>query len=197
MKDRSLRISEKKAQEVIQLATKLYARHSEEISVSELIEAGESAEIPSNFIEEALKQIYAKESGPSKYINRLSLLGLVIILSSGLAFFIGYQKAQRDQDIAYFNQASVASSQTVTVREGRLNYIANENLNIGVEDIIGSSAYVNIGSDGYRNLEIEGGNVGDVYEYRGARNYRIRIIEVKYSFDDSSVTFKVDQFSNR
>lgn len=56
------RISKKMAPEVFALASRLYAQQDQSYSLAELIETGAEANIPPEFIREAVQQIQAKPS---------------------------------------------------------------------------------------------------------------------------------------
>ncbi|MEQ9236217.1 pentapeptide repeat-containing protein [Coleofasciculus sp. E2-BRE-01] len=57
MKLQNHRIPEEQAQDVLTRAAQLYAQHNQSYSVQELIDAGTEAQIPSEFMEEAIHQI--------------------------------------------------------------------------------------------------------------------------------------------
>ncbi|QIR36859.1 LemA family protein [Tolypothrix sp. PCC 7910] len=54
------RISEKIAPEVLELAARYYANHTQSYSAAELVVAGKEADIPAEFIQQAIKDVEAK-----------------------------------------------------------------------------------------------------------------------------------------
>lgn len=90
------RIPEEKTQEVFTLAAKLYAQHNQSYTVKELMEAGDEAQIPPEFIEKAINQIQVQEFSnqqalAKKQNNRSKLLvgGLLTgLLALGGLYFL-------------------------------------------------------------------------------------------------------------
>ncbi|WP_337885213.1 hypothetical protein [Fischerella thermalis] len=64
------RISREIAPEVFQLAAELYARKQQEYSLQELIMIGEEAQIPAEFIQQAVELIKAKQKNQEIQINK-------------------------------------------------------------------------------------------------------------------------------
>ena len=60
MNNPETRISSDIAPEVLELASRYYAEHTQSYSASELVEAGKEAEIPAEFIEQAIQEIQAQ-----------------------------------------------------------------------------------------------------------------------------------------
>ena len=60
MNNPEIRLPEDIAPEVLELASRYYAEHTLSYSASELVEAGKEAEIPAEFIEQAIQEIQAK-----------------------------------------------------------------------------------------------------------------------------------------
>jgi hypothetical protein len=141
----------------------------------------------------------AQQPAKAKNSDRLPLVTLVsvMILLSGLAFFLGYQKGQHDQYSVRSSQANPYSTTTLTVQPNQLQQITDKNLMIAIQAVIGSKVYARIESDGYEHIRIDSGEVGDVYEYKGAKIYRIRIIQINdiYTEPKNAVTFRIDQLS--
>ena len=60
MKKPEIRLPEDIVPEVLELASRYYVEHAQSYSVSELVETGKEAEIPAEFIEQAIQEIKAK-----------------------------------------------------------------------------------------------------------------------------------------
>lgn len=75
------RIPAEMAPKVIELASRLYAEQDQNYSLSELIEAGAEAKIPSQFIRQAVQQIQIEQAQAHKEQQKLKL-GLI---SAGVA----------------------------------------------------------------------------------------------------------------
>lgn len=69
MLDREIRIPAAMAGEVFELAARLYAQDNEGYSVTEMIEAGESVQIPPDFIQSALAQLQAQPPDSSSSVD--------------------------------------------------------------------------------------------------------------------------------
>lgn len=77
------RIPDEKAPEVFELAARLYAQQTQSYSTDDLVAAGSEVQIPPEFIQEALRQIQAKEiqqqQQQQQQAKRRNQLGMVAI----------------------------------------------------------------------------------------------------------------------
>jgi len=93
------RIPEQMTPEVFALASRLYAQKNQEFSVEELVKAGAEAQIPAEFIQQAVQQIQAKQLQAQKRQKKLKLIllsiGVVIIFWSILTYNTLKSAAQR------------------------------------------------------------------------------------------------------
>jgi LemA protein len=101
------RIPDEKAAEVFELAARLYAQHDQSYSVDDLVRAGSEAQIPQEFIQEALQQIQAREIQQQQVRQRRRqlqivaiALGVIIIGWSALTYN-SLSAAEQNVDLAW------------------------------------------------------------------------------------------------
>ncbi|WP_243147475.1 LemA family protein [Scytonema sp. UIC 10036] len=84
------RIPEDIAPEVLQLASRYYANHTQSYSASELVIAGKEADIPAEFIEQAIRDVQARHEQQQEKQKRLTHLRqrMLIIGASIVAVLI-------------------------------------------------------------------------------------------------------------
>jgi hypothetical protein len=204
MGDPNYRIPDDMAAEVLAEATRLHAEANRGYSFEDLQQACAEAQIPSHIVTKAIRNIQdkrsrkqAKQQELKAYIIQQSKKGISIgvgllipiVAISGMSF-LGFNPYQ---------QKPKSEFPTLTVKEGKLEYLKEpKGLSIAVRESKASSysdgvlrygAEGIISTDGYENLPIKGGKVGDVYNYKGIYNYRIKIIETDYN----TVKFQVEQ----
>jgi hypothetical protein len=93
------RINRELAPKVFQLAVELYAQKQQEYSLQELIAIGEEAEIPAEFVQQAVDLIQARQQKSRKIQSytkhpqfKLALLGITITSITLIAGFWGYNQ---------------------------------------------------------------------------------------------------------
>ncbi|MGG6296188.1 hypothetical protein ACQ4M4_17505 [Leptolyngbya sp. AN02str] len=85
-------VSEDTAKQVFDRAAELHAQYNKQVSISELISAGEAAQIPAEFIEQALQEVTTQQPQKPSQTSRKQIQGFVLklgILATailGLAF---------------------------------------------------------------------------------------------------------------
>lgn len=75
------KIPEEIAPEVLELASRYYANHTQSYSVSELVAAGKEADIPAEFIEQAIQDVQAKHKKQQEEQKRLVHLRQRLLLA--------------------------------------------------------------------------------------------------------------------
>ncbi len=109
------RVPEDQAQEVFTRAAKLYAEHNQSYSVKELMEAGTEAQIPPEFIQQAVEQLELEKYSTSmlqKKRSQLLMTSLAIGLPTILAFGLGGWFIARKAITSPVGQTPVPISQT-------------------------------------------------------------------------------------
>lgn len=84
MNNEDSRIPEKIAPQIFALASRLYAAENQGYSLTQLIEAGREAQIPPEYVQQALQQLQAKQIKKSHRQNKVKLA----LLSAGAAIAI-------------------------------------------------------------------------------------------------------------
>jgi hypothetical protein len=86
------RISEDTAKQVFDRAAELQAQYNKQVSISDLISAGEAAQIPAEFIEQALQEVTTQQPQQQSQASRKNIqdfvlkLGILATALLGLAF---------------------------------------------------------------------------------------------------------------
>lgn len=97
------RISEDTAKQVFDRAARLSAQYSKQVSIDELIAAGEAAKIPAEFIEQAFQEITVHKPQKQYLFNwkqfgeAIYKVGIWITVVSGVIF--GFQTLSNDEDV--------------------------------------------------------------------------------------------------
>ena len=84
MKSLDVRIPESMTSEVLELASRNYANQSQTYSASELIQAGSEAQIPAEFIHQAIQEVRSRQNRRQKQRQILATIGASILAVSGI-----------------------------------------------------------------------------------------------------------------
>jgi len=82
MKSLDVRISESMMSEVLELASRNYANYSQTYSASELIQAGSEAQIPGEFIQQAIQEVRSRQKRQQKQRKVLTIVGVSVLAIS-------------------------------------------------------------------------------------------------------------------
>lgn len=77
-------IPERIVPEVLEIASRNYANHSQRYSASELIQAGSEAQIPAEFIQQAIQEVQQRQKRRQKQQKVLAIVGASVLAISGI-----------------------------------------------------------------------------------------------------------------
>jgi DNA repair exonuclease SbcCD ATPase subunit len=222
------RIPDDMAAEVLAESTRLYAESNNGYSFADLQQACADIQIPPHIVKQAISNVEEKRSGEQlkhqQFRDRLKtqvnkgissgIALLVPAIAIASIFIFRHQlKPAVSKVISHLNfQQPKATSQftILMVEKGQLKYLTNpQGLSISVSNVTYNRDKINIGTDGYSDLEIclysdeidtrlpdpvscPSGKLGGSYKYQGIYNYRIKIIEIR----SESIVFQIEQLSN-
>lgn len=124
MKLQNYRIPEEQAQDVLTRAAQLYAQHNQSYSVQELIDAGTEAQIPPEFMEEAIHQIELENIQTEAHRRKTKLrnplligfaIGLPLVMALGLAGWLFSRNSLTNAAVSQFTQSNEQISPTGSV----------------------------------------------------------------------------------
>ncbi|MEQ9670259.1 LemA family protein [Coleofasciculus sp. G2-EDA-02] len=84
MKSLDVRIPESMTSEVLEIASRNYANHSQSYSASELMQAGSEAQIPAEFIQQAIQEVQTQQQRRQQQRKVLAIVGASILAISGI-----------------------------------------------------------------------------------------------------------------
>jgi len=84
MNNLDMRIPESMTSEVLELASRNYANHSQAYAASELIQAGTEAQIPAEFIQQAIQKVRSRQNRRQKQRKILATIGASILAVSAI-----------------------------------------------------------------------------------------------------------------
>ncbi|MFP4099987.1 LemA family protein [Coleofasciculus sp.] len=100
-------VPEKIMPEVLEIASRNYANHSQTYSDSELIQAGAEAQIPAEFIQQAIQEVRSRQNRRQKQRKILATIGASILAVSAIWSIWTYNSFSRHASVVQAKWAQV------------------------------------------------------------------------------------------
>jgi len=100
-------VPEKIMPEVLEIASRNYANHSQTYSDSELIQAGAEAQIPAEFIQQAIQEVRSRKIRQQKQRRVLAIVGASVLAISGVWSIWTYNSFSRHASVVQAKWAQV------------------------------------------------------------------------------------------
>ncbi|MEQ8382698.1 MAG: LemA family protein [Coleofasciculus sp. A1-SPW-01] len=100
-------IPEKIVPEVMELASRHYANHSQSYSASELMQAGSEAQIPVEFIQQAIQEVQLRQKRQQKQRRVLAIVGASVLAISAIWSIWTYNSFSRHASVVQAKWAQV------------------------------------------------------------------------------------------
>lgn len=166
MKLQNHRIPEEQAQDVLTRAAQLYAQHNQSYSVQELIDAGTEAQIPSEFMEEAIHQIeieniQAEAQQRKAKRGKPLVMGVAIALPALVALGLAGWLLQRNSATnAAISSPTTVSDATIASSNFRCAGLTLNGADLSGKNLKGADCTnANLANANLTNTNLEGANL--------------------------------------